>query len=93
MGKLDAIVLLSGGMDSCVCAAEALHKYGHDRVGLFHASYRQRTEARELRAFSEIAGFYAVREKLAVRLDYFGAIGGSALTDAKGIRLSPWVDS
>jgi len=83
LGKLDAIVLLSGGMDSCVCAAEALHKYGHDRVGLFHASYRQRTEARELRAFSEIAGFYAVREKLAVRLDYFGAIGGSALTDAK----------
>jgi 7-cyano-7-deazaguanine synthase len=70
-------------MDSCVCAAEALHKYGRGRVGLLHASYGQRTEVRELRSFSEIAEFYAVREKLVVRLDYFRAIGGSALTDAK----------
>jgi 7-cyano-7-deazaguanine synthase len=70
-------------MDSCVCAAEALRKYGRGRLGLLHASYGQRTEARELRSFTEIAEFYAVREKLAVRLDYFRAIGGSALTDAK----------
>jgi len=83
LGKVDAIVLLSGGMDSCVCAAEALHKYGRGRVGLLHASYGQRTEARELRAFSEIAEFCGVQERLAVRLDYFRAIGGSALTDAK----------
>jgi 7-cyano-7-deazaguanine synthase len=82
LGKVDAIVLLSGGMDSCVSAAEALHKHGRDRVGLLHASYGQRTEARELRAFSEIAEFYGVQEKLTVRLDYFPAIGGSALTDA-----------
>ena len=83
MGKVDAIVSLSGGMDSCVCVAEALHKHARDRVGLLHASYGQRTEAREQRAFSEIAEFYGVREKLLVRLDYFRAIGGSALTDAK----------
>lgn len=83
MGKVDAIVLLSGGMDSCVSAAEALHKYGRGHVGLLHASYGQRTEARELRAFSEIAEFYGVQDKLLVRLDYFRAIGGSALTDAK----------
>lgn len=82
MGTVDAIVLLSGGMDSAVSAAEALHKYGRGRVGLLHASYGQRTEARELRAFSEIAEFYGVRVKLTVRLDYFHAIGGSALTDA-----------
>ena len=82
MGTVDAIVLLSGGMDSAVSAAEALHKYGRGRVGLLHASYGQRTEVRELRAFSEIAEFYGVREKLTVRLDYFRAIGGSALTDA-----------
>ncbi len=83
MGKVDAIVLLSGGMDSCVCAAEAIATYGRGRVGLLHASYGQRTEARELRSFSEIAEFYGVPEKLVVRLDYFRAIGGSALTDAK----------
>src|ERR1700692_4999869 len=69
-------------MDSCVSAAEAIHKHGRGRVGLLHASYGQRTEARELRAFSEIAEFYGVQEKLQVRLDYFRAIGGSALTDA-----------
>ena len=82
MGKIDAIVLLSGGMDSCVSAAEALHAHGRGCVGLLHASYGQRTEAREQRAFSEIAEFYGVKEKLLVRLDYFRAIGGSALTDA-----------
>jgi 7-cyano-7-deazaguanine synthase len=83
VGKVDAIVLLSGGMDSCVCAAEALRVHGRGRVGLLHASYGQRTEAREQRAFSEIAEFYGVQEKLLARLDYFRAIGGSALTDAK----------
>jgi len=82
VGKVDAIVLLSGGMDSCVSAAEALHKYGRGRVGLLHASYGQRTEAREQRAFLEIAEFYGAQERLLVRLDYFRAIGGSALTDA-----------
>lgn len=83
MGKVDAIVLLSGGMDSCVSAAEALQTHGRGRVGLLHASYGQRTEAREQRAFTEIAEFYGVAEKLLVQLDYFRAIGGSALTDAK----------
>jgi 7-cyano-7-deazaguanine synthase len=82
VGKVDAVILLSGGMDSCVSAAEAIDKHGRGRVGLLHASYGQRTEARELRAFSEIAEFYGVQEKLLVRLDYFRAIGGSALTDA-----------
>src|SRR5882724_11352853 len=79
---MDAIVLLSGGMDSCVSAAEALNAHGRGRVGLLHASYGQRAEARERRAFSEIAEFYGVKEKLLARLDYFRAIGGSALTDA-----------
>src|SRR5258708_18246980 len=69
-------------MDSCVSTAEALDKHGRGRVGLLHASYGQRTEAREFRAFSEIAEFYGVSEKFPVRLDYFRAIGGTALTDA-----------
>src|SRR5215470_350515 len=70
-------------MDSCVCAAEAIDRYSKGRVGLLHGSYGQRTEARERRAFSEIADFYEVKERLAVRLDYFRAIGGSALTDPR----------
>lgn len=80
--KINAVVLLSGGMDSCVTAAEAIERHGAGRVGLLHASYGQRTEAREARAFAEIARFYDIGETLRVRLDHFRAIGGSALTDA-----------
>jgi 7-cyano-7-deazaguanine synthase len=77
-----AVVLLSGGMDSCVCAGEACDRHGAANVALLHASYGQRTEAREARAFSEIADFYGVTRRLMVKLDHFRAIGGSALTDA-----------
>jgi 7-cyano-7-deazaguanine synthase len=82
-GTANAIVLLSGGMDSCVTAAEAIARHGANHVGLLHASYGQRTEAREARAFSEIAKSYGIEQKLVARLDYFRSIGGSALTDAK----------
>ena len=76
-----AVVLVSGGMDSCVCAAIACKQHGAANVALLHASYGQRTESREARAFREIADFYAVTRRLMVRLDHFRAIGGSALTD------------
>jgi 7-cyano-7-deazaguanine synthase len=78
-----AVVLLSGGMDSCVTAAEARERFGPANIAVLHASYGQRTEARERRAFSEVAEHYAVPNdrRLIVRLDYFRAIGGSALTD------------
>ena len=46
-----AVVLLSGGMDSCVCAAEARARHGAKSVALLHVSYGQRTEAREAKAF------------------------------------------
>jgi 7-cyano-7-deazaguanine synthase len=82
LGTHKAVVLLSGGMDSCVCAAVACKHYGAANIALLHASYRQRTESREARAFREIADFYGVTRRLMVRLDYFRAIGGSALTDS-----------
>jgi 7-cyano-7-deazaguanine synthase len=75
-----AVVLLSGGMDSCVTAAIARETHA---LALVHASYGQRTEARERRAFDEIADFYGVRERLVVRLEHFSQIGGSALTDPR----------
>ena len=81
-GATKAVVLLSGGMDSCVCAAVACREYSAANVALLHASYGQRTESRELRAFREIADFYRITQRLMVRLDHFRAIGGSALTDA-----------
>jgi 7-cyano-7-deazaguanine synthase len=70
-------------MDSCVTAALARERYGSKRIALLHASYGQRTEQRERRAFEEIADFFGVHERLVVRLDHFRAIGGSALTDTK----------
>ena len=76
-----AVVLLSGGMDSCVCAAIALQAHGAGSVALLHAGYGQRTQQRERQAFEAIADFYDVQERLIVRLDHFRAIGGSALTD------------
>src|SRR3970282_1614718 len=79
-GKSKAVVLRSGGMDSCVTAAMARETH---EIALVHASYGQRTEARERRAFEEIADFYGVRERLVVRLEHFSQIGGSALTDAR----------
>jgi 7-cyano-7-deazaguanine synthase len=73
-----AIVLLSGGMDSCVCAALAARDY--DAAAL-HVSYGQRTEDRERQSFLAICNRLNIREKLIVRNDSLRAIGGSALTD------------
>jgi len=73
-----AVVLLSGGMDSCVCAALAAREFNPAAV---HISYGQRTEERERRAFLEICDRLAIRDKLVVRNEALRAIGGSALTD------------
>lgn len=81
MDSRKAVVLLSGGMDSCVSAAIARDAHGVGNVALLHAGYGQRTQQRERRAFDEIADFYGVRERLVVQLDHFRSIGGSALTD------------
>jgi 7-cyano-7-deazaguanine synthase len=78
--KPKAVVLLSGGMDSCVTAAIANQTH---RVALLHASYGQRTERRERRAFDGIADFFRAPDRLVVRFDAFAQIGGSALTDQR----------
>jgi len=76
-----AVVLLSGGMDSCVSTAMARERHGTANIALLHAGYGQLTQRREQRAFDDIANFYNVRERLIVQLGHFRAIGGSALTD------------
>jgi 7-cyano-7-deazaguanine synthase len=73
-----AIVLASGGMDSCVTAAIARRE---NDLALLHLSYGQRTEAREERAFRDLALHYEVDRTLVTRLDHLRMIGGSALTD------------
>ncbi len=80
MKKEKAIILLSGGIDSCVTTAIANRNY---RLCLLHINYKQRTAKREEKAFNEIAEYYKVKEKLSAiwRIDYLKKIGGSSLTD------------
>jgi 7-cyano-7-deazaguanine synthase len=74
-----AVVLLSGGMDSCVCAALAARDH---QAAAVHISYGQRTEERERRAFESICDRLEIRDRLLVRNEALRAIGGSALTDS-----------
>jgi 7-cyano-7-deazaguanine synthase len=75
-----AIVLVSGGMDSCVTTAIANAE--NNELALLHVSYGQRTESRERMAFDDIADFYNVKKRLAVSIESLTKIGGSSLTDS-----------
>ncbi len=77
--KSRAVILLSGGMDSCVCAALAVRDYDAAAV---HVSYGQRTEERERRSFWAVCDRLGICDQLVVRNEALRAIGGSALTDA-----------
>ena len=76
--KPKAVVLVSGGMDSCVTAAIARASH---QLAFLHASYGQRTERREFECFKGLCDAFGVQERLAIRLDHLAQIGGSALTD------------
>ncbi len=79
MSKDKAVVLVSGGLDSCVTAAIAAQDY---TPAFLHVNYGQRTEHRELQAFNAIADHFKVKERLVVDIQYLKQIGGSSLTDA-----------
>jgi 7-cyano-7-deazaguanine synthase len=76
---IDAIVLVSGGMDSCVTAAIA--GANSDGLAFLHISYGQLTEERERKAFNDIADVYGVEKRLDVSIEHLAKIGGSSLTD------------
>ena len=73
-----AVVLASGGMDSCVTMAIANLSY---TLALLHVRYEQRAEDKEMRAFNALADFYGAEHRLVCHLDYLKQIGGSSLTD------------
>jgi 7-cyano-7-deazaguanine synthase len=73
-----AVVLLSGGMDSSVCATLAVRDY---EAAAVHVSYGQRTEERERQSFLAICQRLKIHDRLMVRNEALRAIGGSALTD------------
>lgn len=93
-GRPIAVVLLSGGMDSCVVTAEARAK-GLE-LALFHANYGQRTEPMELACFHAIADRFEIprTRRLVADMRYLGLIGGSSLTDRSlPVDVSPLVSS
>ena len=73
-----AVVCASGGMDSALTAALAA---GEWRVAFLHASYGQRTEAKELACFHALADHYRAEGRLVVDFSDLRQIGGSSLTD------------
>lgn len=73
-----AVVLASGGMDSCVATAIAAQEY---RIALLHVNYGQRTERRELQAFHAVGDYYGVAQRLVISMEHLSKIGGSSLTD------------
>ncbi|MBB5055948.1 7-cyano-7-deazaguanine synthase [Granulicella aggregans] len=76
--RLKAVVCLSGGMDSTVCAALAARDFD---VCALHFSYGQRTEARELQSALDVSHAIGAKDFMHLRIDLFRRIGGSALTD------------
>jgi 7-cyano-7-deazaguanine synthase len=74
-----AVVCVSGGMDSALCAALAAREH---RLAFLHASYGQRTEDQELRCFHALADHFAAETRLVVEFPALRQIGGSSLTDA-----------
>lgn len=73
-----AVVLVSGGMDSCVTAAIAARDH---KTAFLHVNYGQKTELRELKAFHCLAEHFQVERCLVVDFRHLGEIGGSSLTD------------
>jgi 7-cyano-7-deazaguanine synthase len=74
-----AVVCVSGGMDSAVTAALAAREH---RVAFLHASYGQRTEAKELACFHALADRMSAPARLVVDFSALRQIGGSSLTDS-----------
>ncbi|MEE2754298.1 MAG: 7-cyano-7-deazaguanine synthase QueC [Candidatus Latescibacterota bacterium] len=76
-----AVVLLSGGLDSCVTASVAAQEH---ELALLHLQYGQRTQTRERQAFDDIADHFNIAKanRLVVETEFLSQIGCSALTDA-----------
>ncbi|MBW7996834.1 MAG: 7-cyano-7-deazaguanine synthase QueC [Candidatus Glassbacteria bacterium] len=75
-----AVVCLSGGMDSCVCAA--LASRDSDSVYFLHGDYGQRTEEIERECFHKLASHFGADGKLVCDMSHLAEIGGSSLTDS-----------
>jgi len=73
-----AVVLVSGGLDSCVTAAIAARSR---QIYALHASYGQRTQERERQAFRQITERLGAAGSLEVDLTVLAQVGASSLLD------------
>ena len=71
-----AIVLVSGGMDSCLTAAIANHH--HENLAFLHLNYGQNTENKELACYQDISDHYGVRQenRKIIDVSFLQQIGG-----------------
>jgi len=74
-----AVCIMSGGMDSTL-SAYMMKNDGYEIIAV-HFNYDQRTQAKELECFENIVKALDVKEKYVLDLDFFKALGASALTD------------
>ncbi|NLY03540.1 MAG: 7-cyano-7-deazaguanine synthase QueC [Campylobacter sp.] len=75
-----ALCIMSGGMDSTLCAYIAKSR-GYDIVGL-HFDYKQRTQAKEKECFEKICANLEA-QKLIIDASFIADIGANSLTDTK----------
>ncbi len=72
-----AVVLMSGGLDSCVCAGIA-QNMGYELHILF-VKYGQKTEKKEEQCVKRLANYFKADLKI-LNLEFLKDIGGSSLT-------------
>lgn len=73
-----AIILLSSGMDSAVCASVARENY---RLAFLHVQYGQRTANKELECFTKLCDYFQPEKILIAEAPFLKKIGASSLTD------------
>ena len=79
MQDKDAVILVSGGMDSATAVYEAVDR-GYDPHFL-HTSYGQETESKEYKSAKALAEEVGAEEFIHIETDYFSEIGHSSLVD------------
>ncbi|MFQ6342369.1 7-cyano-7-deazaguanine synthase QueC [Campylobacter sp. VTCC 70190] len=74
-----ALCIISGGMDSTLCAYLA-KKEGYEIIAL-HFDYEQRTQVKERECFKQICKALNVKKSYILNVSFIKDIGGNALTD------------
>ena len=77
MSKNLAIVLLSSGMDSAVCASIASQNH---RLAFLHFQYGQKSYKKELECFKKLIEYFKPEKYYILDIPFLKEIGGSSLT-------------